>query len=71
MTVRNIGPIAVDATVVSGRREGGRRFSPRAVGIEPGSDAMLRPRPREVCLFDVLLRSAVPGIGAMSVIDVS
>ncbi|WP_399896114.1 hypothetical protein ACGH7X_40730 [Streptomyces sp. BBFR51] len=70
VTVRNVGRIEVDVTWVSGRREGDRRFS-RAPGLDPGREVTMRPRPGDTYFFDIIVRSAVPGVGAIRVVDVS
>ncbi|MGW7571993.1 hypothetical protein ACWGJV_37740 [Streptomyces tendae] len=70
VTVRNVGRTRVDVTWVSGRGEGDRRFS-HAPELDPGHEVKLRPRSGDTYFFDIIVRSAVPGDGAIRVVDVS
>ncbi|MER6537974.1 hypothetical protein ABT215_30110 [Streptomyces sp900105755] len=69
VTLRNVGRIPMTVTMVSGVREGDRRFAPSAA-LAPGRTLILRPRPDGGYLFDILVRSVKPGRGAMKVLAV-
>ncbi|MER5601501.1 hypothetical protein [Streptomyces sp. NPDC002265] len=67
--LRNVGWIPMAVTVVSGVREGDRRFAPPTT-IAPGRTFTLRPRPEGGYFFDILVRSVKPGHGAVKVLAV-
>ncbi|MGV9350605.1 hypothetical protein ACWDSD_38845 [Streptomyces spiralis] len=67
--MRNAGRIAVTVTTVSGEREGDRRLSAGSE-LYPGQDVTLRPGRGLKYLFDILVRSANDGAGAIEVVDV-
>ncbi|MER6062315.1 hypothetical protein [Streptomyces sp. NPDC001792] len=72
VTVRDAGRIATTVTTVSGEREGDRRLSAGSE-LKPGQDVTLRPgRALKYLfyLFDILVRSATDGAGAIEVVDV-
>lgn len=70
VTLRNVGLVKVQVTSVSGKREGDRQLS-RAHSLEPGGEVTVRLRPGDEYFFDILLRSADAGIGAIRVVGVS
>ncbi|MGW3635181.1 hypothetical protein ACWD7F_34445 [Streptomyces sp. NPDC005122] len=69
VTLRNVSHSPVVVTIVSGRREGERNFSP-APELAPGRTVTLRPRPNGKYVFDILLRSVKSGVGAVKIIQV-
>ncbi|WP_345654106.1 hypothetical protein [Streptomyces siamensis] len=66
VTLRNVSRTPVMVTMVSGTREGDRRFSP-ASELTPGRVVILRLHPFEKYLFDILVRSVTRGVGAVRV----
>lgn len=69
VTLRNVSHTPVEVTMVSGRREGDRRFS-SARELMPGGTLVLRPRHDEKYLFDILVRAIEPGVGVVKVLAV-
>ena len=69
VTLRNVSRTPLKVTMVSGRREGDRRFSP-APELAPGRAVTLRTHFDEKYLFDILVRSMRPGVGSVQVIAV-
>lgn len=57
-------------TLVSGKHEGDRQFS-QAPELRPGRIVTVRPHREEKYMFDILVRSVVPGVGAIKVVHVA
>jgi hypothetical protein len=70
VTLRNVSRTSVKVTMVSGQREGDRRFSP-APELAPGRTVTLTARPGEKYFFDILLRSVKSGVGVVRVVSVA
>lgn len=70
VTLRNVSRTSVKVAMVSGQREGDRRFSP-APELAPGRTVTLSARPGEKYFFDILLRSVNSGVGVVKVVSVA
>ncbi|MFJ9558851.1 hypothetical protein ACIRQQ_02260 [Streptomyces fuscichromogenes] len=69
VTLRNVSHTPVTVTLVSGMREGDQRLSP-APELMPDHTVTLSPRHGEKYVFDILVRSMKPGVGAVKVLTV-